>query len=138
VSATSVRIICAKIRGPGPREQHRQNCLETLSAAFGKPTVGAGGHERRLGPVDIRPRKTAGLTFAMERGKMEDNTAAKANFSASANAFQRGPELLGQTVVVIGGSAGIGLETARRARAEGAKVVLTERRKNVAHGVSRG
>ena len=26
------------------------------------------------------------------------------------------PELLGQTVVVIGGSAGIGLETARRAR----------------------
>jgi NAD(P)-dependent dehydrogenase (short-subunit alcohol dehydrogenase family) len=37
------------------------------------------------------------------------------------------PELLGQTVVVIGGSAGIGLETARRARAEGAKVVLTGR-----------
>jgi hypothetical protein len=29
------------------------------------------------------------------------------------------PELLGQTVVVIGGSAGIGLETAKRARAEG-------------------
>jgi NAD(P)-dependent dehydrogenase (short-subunit alcohol dehydrogenase family) len=26
------------------------------------------------------------------------------------------PELVGQTVVVIGGSAGIGLETARRAR----------------------
>jgi NAD(P)-dependent dehydrogenase (short-subunit alcohol dehydrogenase family) len=37
------------------------------------------------------------------------------------------PELLGQTVVVIGGSAGIGLETARRARAEGAEVVLTGR-----------
>jgi NAD(P)-dependent dehydrogenase (short-subunit alcohol dehydrogenase family) len=37
------------------------------------------------------------------------------------------PELLGQTVVVIGGSAGIGLETARRARAEGADVVLTGR-----------
>ena len=34
---------------------------------------------------------------------------------------------LGQTVVVIGGSAGIGLETARRARAEGAKVILTGR-----------
>jgi hypothetical protein len=30
------------------------------------------------------------------------------------------PELLGQTVVLIGGSAGIGLETARRARTEGA------------------
>jgi NAD(P)-dependent dehydrogenase (short-subunit alcohol dehydrogenase family) len=40
---------------------------------------------------------------------------------------QREPELPGQTVVVIGGSAGIGLETARRARAEGADVVLTGR-----------
>ena len=39
----------------------------------------------------------------------------------------REPELLGQTVVVIGGSAGIGLETARRARAEGAGVILTGR-----------
>jgi NAD(P)-dependent dehydrogenase (short-subunit alcohol dehydrogenase family) len=36
-------------------------------------------------------------------------------------------ELLGQTVVLIGGSAGIGLETARRARAEGADVVLVGR-----------
>ena len=36
-------------------------------------------------------------------------------------------DLAGQTVVVIGGSAGIGLETARRARAEGAKVLLTGR-----------
>jgi hypothetical protein len=32
------------------------------------------------------------------------------------NPIRREPELLGQTVVVIGGSAGIGLETARRAR----------------------
>jgi NAD(P)-dependent dehydrogenase (short-subunit alcohol dehydrogenase family) len=37
------------------------------------------------------------------------------------------PELAGQTVIVIGGSAGIGLETARRARAEGAAVILTGR-----------
>ena len=36
-------------------------------------------------------------------------------------------QLLGQTVVLIGGSAGIGLETARRARSEGADVVLTGR-----------
>ncbi|HYM00509.1 MAG TPA: SDR family oxidoreductase [Blastocatellia bacterium] len=35
--------------------------------------------------------------------------------------------LRGQTVVVIGGSSGIGLETARQARAEGADVVLTGR-----------
>ena len=41
--------------------------------------------------------------------------------------IQREPELLGQTVVVIGGSAGIGLETARRVRAEGASVILTGR-----------
>src|SRR6516162_10024002 len=41
--------------------------------------------------------------------------------------LHREPDLLGQTVVVIGGSAGIGLETARRARAEGAKVVITGR-----------
>jgi NAD(P)-dependent dehydrogenase (short-subunit alcohol dehydrogenase family) len=40
---------------------------------------------------------------------------------------QREPELRGQTVVVIGGSAGIGLETARKARTEGAEVVLTGR-----------
>src|ERR1700744_3416267 len=38
------------------------------------------------------------------------------------------PELAGQTVVLIGGSAGIGLETARRARAEGADVILPGRR----------
>src|ERR1700684_4576073 len=42
-------------------------------------------------------------------------------------AIRREPELLGQTVVVIGGSAGIGLETARRARAEGARLILTGR-----------
>jgi len=40
---------------------------------------------------------------------------------------QRAPQLLGQTVVVMGGSAGIGLETARQARAEGAKLILTGR-----------
>jgi NAD(P)-dependent dehydrogenase (short-subunit alcohol dehydrogenase family) len=40
----------------------------------------------------------------------------------------REPELAGQTVVLIGGSAGIGLETARRARSEGAQVVLVARR----------
>jgi len=39
----------------------------------------------------------------------------------------RESQLVGQTVVVIGGSAGIGLETARIARAEGADVILTAR-----------
>jgi len=36
-------------------------------------------------------------------------------------------DLLGQTVVVIGGSSGMGLETARLARAHGADIVLTGR-----------
>ena len=40
-------------------------------------------------------------------------------------ARRRDQELLGQTSVVLGGSAGIGLAIARRARAEGADVVLT-------------
>lgn len=40
---------------------------------------------------------------------------------------ERESELLGQTVLVIGGSAGIGLETARLARAAGASVILTGR-----------
>jgi NAD(P)-dependent dehydrogenase (short-subunit alcohol dehydrogenase family) len=40
---------------------------------------------------------------------------------------QREPALLGQTVVVIGGSSGIGLETARQAREAGAQVILTAR-----------
>ena len=37
------------------------------------------------------------------------------------------PELTGQVVVVIGGSAGIGFETARHARAEGAELIVTGR-----------
>ena len=45
----------------------------------------------------------------------------------TASHIQPKPELLGQTVILIGGSAGIGLETARRASAEGAKVILTGR-----------
>jgi NAD(P)-dependent dehydrogenase (short-subunit alcohol dehydrogenase family) len=40
---------------------------------------------------------------------------------------RRGPQLDGQTVVVIGGSSGIGYETASRARAEGADVIITGR-----------
>jgi NAD(P)-dependent dehydrogenase (short-subunit alcohol dehydrogenase family) len=39
----------------------------------------------------------------------------------------REPVLHGQTVVVIGGSSGIGLETARLARTEGAGVIITGR-----------
>jgi NAD(P)-dependent dehydrogenase (short-subunit alcohol dehydrogenase family) len=39
----------------------------------------------------------------------------------------RAPQLVGETVVVIGGSSGIGFETARLARDEGADVIITAR-----------
>jgi NAD(P)-dependent dehydrogenase (short-subunit alcohol dehydrogenase family) len=42
-------------------------------------------------------------------------------------------DLLGQTVVVIGGSAGIGLETARLARENGAEVIITARNPDRLH-----
>ena len=47
--------------------------------------------------------------------------------STTAASAIREPELRGQIVIAIGGSAGIGLETARRARAEGADVILAGR-----------
>jgi NAD(P)-dependent dehydrogenase (short-subunit alcohol dehydrogenase family) len=56
-----------------------------------------------------------------------DRKAAPMTTATTTAHTQRKPELLGQTVVVIGGSAGIGLETARRARSEGADVILTGR-----------
>src|SRR5580700_5483342 len=51
--------------------------------------------------------------------------------------IQPEPGLLGQTVVVIGGSAGIGLETARRARSGGAKLILAARNPERLEHVSR-
>jgi NADP-dependent 3-hydroxy acid dehydrogenase YdfG len=49
------------------------------------------------------------------------------NTAITVSHIERSPELLGQTVVVFGGSAGIDLETARRASAEGAKLILIGR-----------
>ena len=43
------------------------------------------------------------------------------------------PDLLGQTVLVMGGSSGIGLETARLARARGAAIILTARNPDRLH-----
>jgi NAD(P)-dependent dehydrogenase (short-subunit alcohol dehydrogenase family) len=53
------------------------------------------------------------------RGRVDDASAA----------------LAGQTVIVIGGSSGIGLETARRAREEGASVIITARDADRLHRV---
>jgi NADP-dependent 3-hydroxy acid dehydrogenase YdfG len=59
--------------------------------------------------------------------------------AVSTSPTQREPALIGQTVVLLGGSAGIGLETARLARAEGADVILVgrnpERLERAAHQV---
>jgi NAD(P)-dependent dehydrogenase (short-subunit alcohol dehydrogenase family) len=49
------------------------------------------------------------------------------NTATETSPIHRKPQLLGQTVVLIGGSAGIGLETGRQARIEGAKLILTAR-----------
>jgi NAD(P)-dependent dehydrogenase (short-subunit alcohol dehydrogenase family) len=56
-------------------------------------------------------------------------TTSGGTMAASINAspVQHERDLLGQTVVVIGGSSGIGLETARLARARGADIILTAR-----------
>jgi NAD(P)-dependent dehydrogenase (short-subunit alcohol dehydrogenase family) len=54
-------------------------------------------------------------------------TSTSANTTASAD---RDGELLGQTVVVIGGSSGIGLATARHAKSEGANLIITGRHNN--------
>jgi NAD(P)-dependent dehydrogenase (short-subunit alcohol dehydrogenase family) len=49
----------------------------------------------------------------------------------------REPQLAGQTVLVIGGSSGIGLETARRAHDEGASVIITARDPERVHHAGR-
>jgi NAD(P)-dependent dehydrogenase (short-subunit alcohol dehydrogenase family) len=57
--------------------------------------------------------------------------AASINFSP----VQRERALLGQTVLVLGGSSGIGLETARLAHSEGAAIILTARDPDRLHRV---
>jgi NAD(P)-dependent dehydrogenase (short-subunit alcohol dehydrogenase family) len=55
--------------------------------------------------------------------------------STTSSAARRERDLLGQTVLVIGGSSGIGLETAPLARAKGADVILTARGPDRVHRV---
>jgi len=68
------------------------------------------------------PRAAAVVTVRPNAAWEEVMTTA-----TPASATLREPQLRGQTVVVLGGSAGIGLETARHARGEGADVVLVGR-----------
>jgi NAD(P)-dependent dehydrogenase (short-subunit alcohol dehydrogenase family) len=55
--------------------------------------------------------------------------------STTSSATRGEQELLGQTVLVIGGSSGIGLQTARLARANGANLILTARDPDRLHRV---
>jgi NAD(P)-dependent dehydrogenase (short-subunit alcohol dehydrogenase family) len=55
--------------------------------------------------------------------------------STTSSAARRERDLLGQTVLVIGGSSGIGLETARLARAKSADIILTARNPDRLHRV---
>jgi NAD(P)-dependent dehydrogenase (short-subunit alcohol dehydrogenase family) len=55
--------------------------------------------------------------------------------STTSSAARPERDLLGQTVLVIGGSSGIGLETARLARANGADLILTARDPDRLHRV---
>ena len=55
--------------------------------------------------------------------------------SINSSPVHREPDLLGQTVLVIGGSSGIGFETARLARARGADIILTARNPDRLHRI---
>jgi NAD(P)-dependent dehydrogenase (short-subunit alcohol dehydrogenase family) len=71
--------------------------------------------------------KSASFMRSRKQGRQHHASEEIMPTTSIAGSTQREPELVGQTVVVIGGSAGIGLETARRARAEGADIILIGR-----------
>jgi NAD(P)-dependent dehydrogenase (short-subunit alcohol dehydrogenase family) len=71
--------------------------------------------------------KSASFMRSRKQGRQHHASEELMPTTSIAGSTQREPELVGQTVVVIGGSAGIGLETARRARAEGADIILIGR-----------
>ena len=71
--------------------------------------------------LNITPLRRAQLWDCAQRSEKYTSQSRGTMSTATLPSPIRGePELLGQTVVVIGGSAGIGFETARRARGEGA------------------
>jgi len=88
---------------------------------------------QRAGPAGAlgpgRPRALPRLEQAAggEAAPASDSAESEAMTATSSVAPAKPPALAGQTLLVIGGSAGIGLETARLARAEGADLILTAR-----------
>ncbi len=113
---------------------------------WGRPSVVDLWHDLRAVTSEIRPDwdlSTPGLREAWDAGDLSpfhgwnkrpgQKPAAVSTGGGTMTATStiapasHAPALLGQTVVVIGGSSGIGLETARLAREEGADVILTAR-----------
>jgi NAD(P)-dependent dehydrogenase (short-subunit alcohol dehydrogenase family) len=130
---------------PSPNDaQDESSMMESLIVVRPHSITGAfiRRYRQYYRPIDSSPRfwLNDNCSFDVEAGMRPDIVPAEPSrltitdcfggiMSTTTNAvpIQREPELLGQTVVVIGGSAGIGLETARRACGEGAKVILTGR-----------
>ena len=118
---------------------------EVIQQLLERAAEAHGVHEKEIGRADPDWPQwyAAHMARALRDGGYEVSRSP-AGSGAKLPLVQRRQELLGQTVVVIGGSSGIGLETARRARAEGAEVILTgrnpERLRNAAReiGAQRG
>ena len=122
-------------RGAGPDRCHRRRQLHRrargrLPAGDDRPRPGSASLAALVTAAFVSDDRARGsapraagaaprlrLPDPANRGDMDGMSTARAAPQAAA----------GQTVVLIGGSAGIGLETARRARAEGADVVLAAR-----------
>src|SRR5215813_9037131 len=120
------------------RRSHGGRGLSGLRSirAPGRPPVAwrdaRGGYRNRMSSHGTLAAGHCGISIRERHRRPGDRSPAPpiGGIMSSATtpvSTQREPALVGQTVVVIGGSAGIGLETARRARAEGADVILTGR-----------
>src|SRR5262249_24916691 len=138
VAAYARRALCPR---PGCRAVRTARSMAWYLCLYALRAGGAyDSHHRTAGIAGCTRRRGGGLAARGARaaaGEAADHRALTTRApppagrimtsSTTAVSTQREPELFGQTVVVIGGSAGIGLETARRARAEGASLILTGR-----------
>ena len=94
---------------------------DALADGYEPAMVAIGGHVRRRGA------HLAGLRVRRAERRAPDRRPGPRLRVARARRRSNCMRLDGQTVAVLGGTAGIGLETARLARAEGAALILTAR-----------
>ena len=132
----------AAVRAPGglTRESHGCDAVSELPTLVSDTTQLGGSHEPsadsasgQCSELVSRHRRTGGgfpSRVADTRSRLRTVNDLREGRGVSGDAG-----LAGQTVLVIGGSSGIGLETARRARAEGADVILTAREVGRLHRV---